>query len=72
MKIVLIMPGAKLYQKGRGFRKNLRYAPLTLTTLAGLVSFKGKKDGLKQGVADIDERRIKDPRIKYFLEKNPH
>ncbi len=37
MRIVLIMPRAKLYQKGRGFRKNLRYAPLTLTTLAGLV-----------------------------------
>lgn len=37
MKILFIMPRLGLYKKGRGFRKNLTYAPLTLTTLASLV-----------------------------------
>lgn len=37
MKILFIMPRSGLYKKGRGFRKNLTYAPLTLTTLASLV-----------------------------------
>lgn len=31
------MPRTGLYKKGRGFRRNLTYAPLTLTTLAALV-----------------------------------
>jgi len=37
MLILFIMPRLGLYKKGRGFRKNLTYAPLTLTTLASLV-----------------------------------
>ena len=37
MKIIFVMPRTGLYKKGRGFRKNLTYAPLTLTTLASLV-----------------------------------
>jgi len=37
MKILFVMPRLGLYKKGRGFRKNLTYAPLTLTTLASLV-----------------------------------
>lgn len=37
MKILFVMPRSGLYKKGRGFRKNLTYAPLTLTTLASLV-----------------------------------
>ncbi len=37
MKILFIMPRMGLYKKGRGFRKTLTYAPLTLTTLASLV-----------------------------------
>jgi radical SAM superfamily enzyme YgiQ (UPF0313 family) len=37
MKILFIMPRLGLYKKGKGFRKNLTYAPLTLTTLASLV-----------------------------------
>ncbi len=36
VKILLIMPRSELYQKNRGFRRSLRYAPLTLTTLAAL------------------------------------
>jgi len=46
--------------------------PLNYDSKTGLVLFEGKKDKLKQGVADIDERRMKDPHIKYFLERNPH
>jgi hypothetical protein len=34
--------------------------------------FGGKKDRLKQGVADIDERRMKDIHVKYFVERNPN
>ena len=38
MKIVLLSPKGPLYRhRGGIFRKNLRYAPLTLTTLAALV-----------------------------------
>lgn len=37
MRILFVMPRLGLYKKGRGFRKNLTYAPLTLTTLASLV-----------------------------------
>src|SRR3989338_6206221 len=37
MNILFILPRTGLYKKGRGFRKNLTYAPLTLTTLASLV-----------------------------------
>jgi hypothetical protein len=38
----------------------------------GIISFKGKKDHLKQGVADIDESRMKNSDIQYFVERNPH
>lgn len=38
----------------------------------GIISFEGKKDHLKHGVADIDESRMKNPDIQYFLEMNPH
>jgi radical SAM superfamily enzyme YgiQ (UPF0313 family) len=37
MKIVLIMPQSEMYRRGGIFGKSLRYAPLTLTTLAALV-----------------------------------
>ena len=38
MKIVLISPKGPLYRhRGGIFKKNLRYAPLTLTTLAALI-----------------------------------
>jgi radical SAM superfamily enzyme YgiQ (UPF0313 family) len=37
MKILFVMPRLGLYKRGRGFRRNLTYAPLTLTTLASLV-----------------------------------
>lgn len=37
MKITLIMPQSKAYSKGGAFSNKLRYAPLTLTTLAALV-----------------------------------
>jgi len=38
MKITLLLPRGALYRKGNGvFRRPIRYAPLTLTTLASLV-----------------------------------
>lgn len=37
----------------------------------GVISFGGKKDHLKQGVADVDESRMQNPDIKYFVERNP-
>ena len=60
MKIVLIMPRGKLYQKGKGFRKNLRYAPLTLTTLAGLVpkELKANIRIIDEGVELVDYSKI--------------
>lgn len=37
----------------------------------GVISFGGEKDHLKQGVADIDESRMKNPDIQYFVKRNP-
>jgi hypothetical protein len=38
---------------------------------AGVVRFKTGATPLKEGVAAIDENRIKSPDIRYFLQKNP-
>lgn len=46
--------------------------PMNYDSSSGLVLFEGSKDRLKQGVADIDERRMRDPNIRYFLERNPN
>ena len=37
MRIALVMPQSPMYRKGGIFARSLRYAPLTLTTLAALV-----------------------------------
>ncbi|KKM10701.1 hypothetical protein SY88_13365 [Clostridiales bacterium PH28_bin88] len=37
MKILLILPQGAIYRKSGSFKKSLRYAPVALTTLAGLV-----------------------------------
>ena len=37
MKITLIMPQSDLYSRTGIFKRTLRYAPLTLTTLAALI-----------------------------------
>jgi radical SAM superfamily enzyme YgiQ (UPF0313 family) len=60
MKIVLIMPRIGLYKKGRGFKRYLRYAPLTLTTLAALVpkEFNAKIQIIDEGVEDVDYNKI--------------
>ncbi|MBM3249196.1 MAG: hypothetical protein FJZ10_07260, partial [Candidatus Omnitrophica bacterium] len=56
MKILFIMPRLGLYKKGRGFRKNLTYAPLTLTTLASLVpkEFNAEMRIIDEGVEECD------------------
>lgn len=38
----------------------------------GIINLNGSKDRLKPGIADIDEKRLKNPHVKYFVEKNPH
>ncbi len=51
MKIVLLSPKGPLYRHRSGiFRKSLRYAPLTLTTLAALIP-----DELEAGIELFDE-----------------
>ena len=56
MKILFVMPRLGLYKKGRGFRKNLTYAPLTLTTLASLVpkEFNADMRIIDEGVEECD------------------
>ncbi len=56
MKILFVMPRSGLYKKGRGFRKNLTYAPLTLTTLASLVPKELNADMriIDEGVEECD------------------
>jgi radical SAM superfamily enzyme YgiQ (UPF0313 family) len=60
MRIVLIMPRSNLYKKGRGFKRNLRYAPLNLTTLAALVpkEFNAKIRIIDEGVELVDYSKI--------------
>lgn len=38
----------------------------------GLVLFNGQKDKLRKGIADIEEFRLKDPHINYFVKINPN
>ncbi len=49
------------------FKFGENYDPKT-----GIISFDGKKDHLKGGVADITESRKKNPDIEYFEKKNPN
>ncbi len=60
MKIVLIMPQAEIYRKGGIFSKSLRYAPLTLTTLAALVpeELNAEIRIIDEGVEDLDIARV--------------
>ena len=57
MKIVLLSPKGPLYRhRGGIFKKNLRYAPLTLTTLASLVPPEVSTDLqiVDEGIQDVD------------------
>jgi radical SAM superfamily enzyme YgiQ (UPF0313 family) len=56
MRIALIMPQSEMYRRGGIFAKSLRYAPLTLTTLAALVPEELDADVriIDQGVEELD------------------
>jgi radical SAM superfamily enzyme YgiQ (UPF0313 family) len=57
MKLVLLSPKGPLYRHRTGiFKKNLRYAPLTLTTLASLVppEIPTEVQIVDEGIEDID------------------
>jgi len=57
IKIVLISPKGPLYRhRGGIFKKNLRYAPLTLTTLASLIpsNIQAEIRIIDEGIEDID------------------
>lgn len=57
MKLVLISPKGPLYRhRGGIFKRNLRYAPLTLTTLASLIPPELKVDVeiVDEGIEDVD------------------
>lgn len=61
MKIVLLSPKGPLYRhRGGIFKKNLRYAPLTLTTLAALVPPELNADVslLDEGIEEVDPKRL--------------
>lgn len=55
------MPRLGLYKKGRGFKKNLTYAPLTLTTLASLVpkELNAQMQIIDEGVEECDYDELK-------------
>jgi len=62
MKIALLSPKGPLYRhRGGIFKKNLRYAPLTLTTLAALVpsELDAEIQILDEGIEDIDPDHIR-------------
>jgi radical SAM superfamily enzyme YgiQ (UPF0313 family) len=57
MKIVLISPKGPLYRhRGGIFRRSLRYAPLTLTTLASLIppELDAEIELIDEGIQDVD------------------
>jgi radical SAM superfamily enzyme YgiQ (UPF0313 family) len=58
--IVLIMPRAPLYQRTHGFRRYLRYAPLTLTTLAAFTppSVGAQIRIIDEGVEEVDYGKL--------------
>ena len=60
MKIALIMPQSEMYRRGGIFGKSLRYAPLTLTTLAALVpeELDAEIRIIDQGVEPLDVAAI--------------
>lgn len=61
MKIILLSPKGPLYRhRGGIFKQNLRYAPLTLTTLAALVppELDAGVDIIDEGVEEIDPDRL--------------
>lgn len=60
MKIALIMPHGKIHRRGGIFGRWLRYAPLTLTTLAALVpaSLDAEITLIDEGVEDLDPSTI--------------
>ena len=56
LRIALIMPQSEMYRKGGIFARSLRYAPLTLTTLAALIpeEFEAEIVLIDQGVEPLD------------------
>ena len=63
MRILLISPKGPLYRhRGGIFRRSLRYAPLTLTTLAALVpsELDAEVEIVDEGIQDIDAERRAD------------
>ena len=59
MKLVLISPKGPLYRhRGGIFKQNLRYAPLTLTTLAAYVppELNMEVEIIDEGIEDVDLR----------------
>ena len=61
MEIVLLSPKGPLYRhRGGIFKKNLRYAPLTLTTLAALVPSKlnAEVEILDEAIEDVGNDRV--------------
>src|SRR5688572_15484455 len=57
MKLVLISPKGPLYRhRGGIFKQNLRYAPLTLTTLASLIppDLRVDVEVIDEGIEDVD------------------
>lgn len=58
LKIVLISPKGPLYRhKGGGFKKSLRYQPLTLTTLAALIpeDIGAQVELIDEGIRDVPD-----------------
>lgn len=45
--------------------------PEEFDLLSGVVCYKGIKDKLKLGVADITDKQLRDKNIAYFVDKNP-
>ena len=72
-KLVLVQPRGTLYKNKHGiFKKELMYAPLTLTTLASLVP-KELEIEIKivdEGIEDFDSNIEADLVCAYFMKNN--
>ncbi len=46
--------------------------PQAYDSCSGLIRASSAKDRLRPGIADVTRERLRDPHVRYFLERNPH
>ena len=70
MKIQLLLPAGEIHRNGTGiFKRELRYAPLTLTTLAALIPHDLNVEVVPANILEHQDLRQRGFRLKRFLRR---